>query len=733
MSGRDKQEGSHPTITEAVERLSSIAEMDFDKGIALAAQDEGVVIPLLDEEEYVLRSVNWLYGQDPESTVEMIKDIFRVILDYLRVFYKKEYRFLPSQQSIEGIKDIMVIVGEAAKKLDQHKEIFKGSKVNSVMDLAEYKKLQDFYLSRIARKIDEGVLSKWILALSKRLLEQQAVVPEKEMAFPPVQHVFVDLESVKKDTEYELFFIRKEDGSRFFSPRLIRNIKLVCDFGDRLGELKQDDPLESISYWRDHVCQASAHDILDAVAPMRMRLYKEAGASPTGELATSLGKALMALLLCSNPHNMAHDPEVKTSTDYFIDFQAFLRDALHTREYNRMLAYPPKDRISHCLLELTEGLCQAFFTSLTGNKAVLSSVQGLLTEALQEHASKHSNGKNSNVCLCDHLDADYAAMSKLFKRHTRGPLVKVLEVLEEGNYHAFDPLCQGNIPNQLYSIEACAKHMENVRIPCPAHQEFINKLSIVDEFKAFLHAWSKDHSHHKFLLINLQDRTSWKEHFRSIALEDLQRHTNLSKHFTVVSLPKDTEFYNQQAPYNQDNHANLFMQHFREHLEDESCGFYFPENIKKALFPEFVDGVMKGVHQLFFGGRNILTRELRQDFIEIFYLFLELKLLELVKPDAFSFMCKDGVDIGPAASAPQFVFLKWMKQEKLSKDEMDQLNLILYASPLLVRERIMLPERFERMQNMLREIELVRNEIGWQQFAAKVKEVFGPYFKSDIL
>src|SRR5947209_15978072 len=118
-----KREASHATLTEAVEKLSSIAEMDFDREIALAANEEKPIIAQKGEETNTLGSIDWVYAQDPETTLELIKDFFHVILDYLRTYYKKEYRFLGTQQATESIKAIMVIVGEAAKKLDQHKQI----------------------------------------------------------------------------------------------------------------------------------------------------------------------------------------------------------------------------------------------------------------------------------------------------------------------------------------------------------------------------------------------------------------------------------------------------------------------------------------------------------------------------------------------------------------------------------------------------------------------------------
>ena len=116
----------------------------------------------------------------------------------------------------------------------------------------------------------------------------------------PLRHVFVDLETVKKDADYELFFLRKEDGTRFYSPRLIRNIKLVCNFGDYFGaQRKVEDPLEDLPRWLERGFQASAAKMLKSLAPRLERFYKDVYRFKEQELVETLNKALMALMLAA--------------------------------------------------------------------------------------------------------------------------------------------------------------------------------------------------------------------------------------------------------------------------------------------------------------------------------------------------------------------------------------------------------------------------------------------------
>lgn len=713
---RNRRESSHPTIAEAVETLSSIAEMEFDPDLMVVETPNASEVMLEDNRTTAFRKVHW-ERQPPEATVKVVKEIFRVILNYFRSFYRKKYTLISNPQTVEGIKDIMLLVGEAAKKLDGYTAM--SSKTESVTQLKEYKKLQEFYLTRIARKIDESLLSHWIMALSKQLLAQQQEfslqirTPKKS----PAKHIFVDLDSVKKDTEYELFFIRKEDGTRFFNPRIIRNMKLVCDFGDYFEERKEDDPLEGINQWQNLNLQETAKQVLHSLGrSLDNFLYEVKKAKQPSDLDKYLNKALVALMLASNLHHLSISSGLKNCSHYFRDFQSFLREALHTREYQKFVAYPPTKANKHAYaqLSLTHALCNGLFIHSRGNPEVQAQITHLLKEADQEYSPKHKRKSASNELLSDRMSSDYAAMGKLLKGHPNGPLIKLLKVLEEGSYQAYDPLFQDNIPHLLFDFDSEGKTVSNIRMPSPFYQEFIHKPTITQEFRGFLHSLTEKQGGH--LLINFQDRTSWREHARCVALEELQNSADFADQLTVVTLSKDTEFYNQFAPYRDNNHANTFIKHFKEHLQDENCGFYFPDPIKKALFPRVVDEIVDSVHRIFFGGKNVLMHSQRLDFIEIVYLFLELKIIELVKPNSISFTCKDGVDVGIAASVELMLFKKWLTQENLSEQEIDNLNFILYEPAIMIRERIMLPDRFNRMLSMIKALEVVRREHGWQEF-----------------
>jgi len=730
MNTPDRNEGNNISLLDAVEALTSIAEMEITRNaIRLPNVDAAIKNGLVP-----YKATYWI--KEGQFNLDAVKHVFKMILHHLKTFYRDEYTFVSDVKSVESIKTIMVLVGEAAKKMDKLTTFFKMNQKSSVTELKEYKQLQEFYFRRFSRRIDEGVLGKWILALSQQVFKEKAPAAEGDgRKSIKANHVFIDLDGIRKDTEYELFFIRKEDGSRFFSPQLIRNSKLVCDFGNYFHGNKADDPLVDVNMWIDRSIHSYAENILRTCGAKIDMFFFNLKKHRNHELVNALNKALMALMLAGNKANLLRNNPLKSCSEYFYDFQQFMKEALSNREYQKMLVYPPEasNDLAHMLLETVYAICFSLYTSMQGYQEITHVIHQLLKEANQEQFLEHVEAAKSAKSIWSALVSDYSAMSKLIKRHPNGPMRKTLDILENGNYHHYDPMRQGNMPMEMYSLYMADERIVNLRIPSPVHQENIQKAFVTDQFTAFLRSLKTNPVYNRLLIFNLQDRTSWKEHARCVALEDLQSQDDFKEHLAVVTFAKDTEFYLQIAPYHTENHADVFMEQFKVHLSGEGSGFSFPEVIRKELFPKFVDQTMASIHRIFFSGKNVLTREQRIQFIEIFYLFMQMKILDIVKPNAFSFTCKDAIDVGGAANAQFYAFLKILNGESLSESDWELLNSIIYSSPIIVRERLMLPDRFHAMTNVIRLIERTKEELGSVEFSKVVGEGFSMWMSKELL
>ena len=287
--------------------------------------------------------------------------------------------------------------------------------------MREYKELQDFYLRKISRTIDEGVLGKWILALSKK-----ALASKKVPSFPPAvkkttetTRVFVDLESVKKDTEYELFYIRKEDGSRFFSPRLIRNVKLVCDFGHYFGKGKEReaDPLEDLYITEDRSYLSMAQNLIKKARPVLDDFYRDTFRFKENPLIGLVNSSIMALMMSCSSIHLYNGTAKKNCKEYFYDFLNYLRESLHSRECQKLIAYPPKptDKAPFTLLKTLETLCLHLFSNLRDGYVVRHYINTLIPNAMEGQSPEHLQAYNEKPTLTNRLSLDHGALVRLMK------------------------------------------------------------------------------------------------------------------------------------------------------------------------------------------------------------------------------------------------------------------------------------------------------------------------------
>lgn len=717
------EDSSKEMISAVLDRLSDIVDLELDA--KMMKTPKTALMPVVSA-----RRIDWVNKDvNPKGAVTFCKETFKVILAYLQKFYKTQEAFALQTPAMDHIKTIMVLVGEAAKKLDVYTALFHDLKIQSVTSLPEYKKLQEFYQNRIAHQIDDNILGKWILALSKRVKKEREIELTAKTKLA-LNHVFIDLDSVKNDDEYELFFIRKGDGTRFYHPKLLRNLKLISDFTVR-GE--GNDPLSEIVIWEDEYESKVAQSLLNSVNGLLGQFYQRAFKCKNQEIVVALNKILFALMLCSDAQNNVKSHKMKSCANYFQDFISFLSQLLHSNEYHKLLTYPPgkNDIWKICLLNLIHTICSTLFTSINRFQLFSPKLNDLLLTAQLERSSEHQNvSQNQEIWM--RLANENAALTKLFKRHQSGPLEKVLQILSKENSLSFDPMTQMNLFNHLYNLSLGKKNIQNLYIPSPTTQEYINKVCVLNEFKGFLRNYHRSLSPKKHLLINLQDRTSWKEHARCAALEGLSASAELAPTYAVATLAKETEFYHQSTPYDKNNLTTSFLELFEEHLNSEISGYFFM-NAQKQEIKEFIPNALKAIHHLFFTNKNLLLREHRLDFIEIFHLFLILKLIDIEQPDSFSLTCKDGVDVASSVNCLLFAFLKMLSGKSFTAEDWDNMNMLIYAPSILVRERIISSERYSRMLGALKTLELAHKELGAQEFAKSIHEIFGPLLKNGIL
>lgn len=681
-------------ILDALENLNILVDADTLEEIEVT--DEARLIPHKGEVEGGPREIYWVQAGPDDQTLSVIKETFRSVFDYLQVFYHKMKKTGDTKKLVEGVNTIMVLVGEAAKNLDRFGAIFQ----DRVSKFPEYKELQNFYRKKVIRESFQE------FAKSPIPKEKPEVLPEQERWEQELQellgeeepveevagvHILNDIEVIKRDHLYELFYLKNEAGYHFYTYDLARNIKLACDFGEFAEEYFGDDPLLQIKNWEDKELHLLALSIRNAAGRTIEKFYREALQYKEMEAVALLHNACMALMMASNPRNLIRQFSLKGCHLYFSDFLLFLRETLHNREFEKLVIYgpPPGKPFFQNYLDLVHEFCRLLFTEKHN--------QTELSEAIQ-HILERNEPKQGKQ-LSETLIQANKALTQAFKRHPNGPVFKAVDIVREEEERRFDPLMQGNLPSQEWTLSHKKGEIQMVRLPCPIVQEWINQAAVSEEFKTFLRGCGPEE---RLLVVNFQDRTSWKEHARSAAIEDLSKQAEFAPNLIVVTLAKDTDFYNQSGIYQDLSAAELFIEQLADHLGDINTGYYFPSQVKKELFPEFIDKLLPQIHETFFSGKKDLSYLERLDFIQLAYHFIELKLIELVNPSYLALTSKDALDIGATSSIGFLALLSIAKGKALDRQKIVS---ILFGPTLMQRERVIHPERFERLCSFIRLLE----------------------------
>ncbi len=674
---------------------------------------------VLDGDDFPMESVQWLSGEGAEPILDILDRSYWAIHHHLISLRDNPKTDWESKRVEEGVAAIMTLVGESARKIDLYLAFRLGHVLaTKVVDREEFRSLQKFYLQHIRSKFSNGIEGD--LAWSEEWLENKEAPASAVCGLK-------DFETVRKDGEYELFYLRNEDGKPYFNPALLRNIKLTVEM-ESLSDTFEEDPLLQVRSMLDRDSQASANQILGESHAQWILFFKMSKKFVGHELAQALGKVATALFLAANHRNLLQHTSLKNCLQYFDDFIFFLRAALKTSEYQKWVAYPPdsSDKVALLLLELTHSLCSSLFLRAGGIK---QEAIGLIhrtmrkgeemSQAMEKHLAKAES-------VWGQFFLDDERLRALLSHFPNGSLFKILDIVRESQDEnavvSFDPIAQGNLPSRLYRIDWGEKKMQAMHLPAPICQSVINKVEIVDEFRAFLRRY-KDLSK-KHFLINLQDRTSWREFSRSKKLETLQHNAEYTKSYASITLSKDTDFYHQANEYALLNQAEDFISALKAQIASEAeCGYYFPPSWNPSERFAFVEDAIRLIHAQFFHNKKELHRKDREDFIEIFYQLLVLKALEHYSPDSMSFTCKDALDVGSAASAIFYGFIKMLTEETSMKEERDFFLWLFYVPALLVRERAADPERIHRALSVLDRMH-ERFKTDRKEILAQLKTIF---------
>ncbi|MCH9621445.1 MAG: hypothetical protein S4CHLAM20_08650 [Chlamydiia bacterium] len=694
--GKSEQD---PSILEAVDNLSSMAELDIE---SVKTKKDSVKVD----------TMRWLDIVDEKRTVASVKATLKVVYNYLRSLYKESSQ-LKDKSVQKGIISIINLAEEAANKVDEYAKKCK-KKIN-IKNSKEYVALFEFYNNRIKPRFDQ------VLQNSEKEDEED----EQEDAADIKRRGLKDLAEVTRDHDYELFYLQKEGGGRFFNKSLARHIRLVADFDQIISEFSSFDPLIKIPLLKDDIAYHLCLEIKKRLKVQLDTVLKEAGKYRDDPLVQNVFRGVMALLLASNSRNQLKTTLGKSVSGYFKDFQSNLRLALSSIDYRNYIDNPPEDDFYVKVLDLLHDLCLVLYSAHINT----SEAGALIASMVSEIKESKKKSTRSSSALWNTLLEDYEALTKVFKACPNGPLFKVLDILNESDsFMEFDPMLQWDFPGNYFNIKG-EKKIEFLKIPSPTMQTHIESANLSFEFTAFIRSLVAKQQ--RVLLINFQDRTSWKEYGRCHEIEKAASDGELGLALTVVTLAKKTDFYNQSDDYLKIESAQDFKEIFLKQLEgEEDCGFFYPKKLDRTQFFTFCKEMIDEVHKLYFGAKKTLSRKNRLDFIEIAYHMICLYMIKANDYTYIAFSSKDGVDISSSSISSMFAFLKSMSGELEWKVEDEDFMIeMIFSSALIVRERAPHLTSISRIVSML-SVVTSELELNKEKIIKSMTKLMGPFYSN---
>lgn len=678
-----KKDPPVPPILTAVDNLTDLVELNAEEQKARGKKE-------LKKPASAHRK-EWFDEEDAEATYGRIRDTYKTVHSYLHFIHKQDPHALKERSMQKGIKSIIELADESAQKIEAYT---KSHHLDwDIRSTKEYRELFQYYQAKIASHFD----------VEEEVVDEEGSEEEgyEKDEDDVDRRGLRNYETIKKDRDYELFFLSKEDGTRFYSKGFLRHLRLVANFDQILTVFLQDDPLVKIRNVQDKEAHMSACAIKDVLYSsmdhwvIQVRQYND------DPLVQHLFHAIMALFLAASKHNLISRTSGKSCLSYYEDFQKYLRLSLYNVDYQKFVSEDPTT-LEPFYLELLDVLHAICFTYLF-HKIPHDDAYSFFARLIQrQDITKVKRSTTSPVALCNEVLRDLDKLLQLLAQYPSGPLFKVLDVLQSPlSEKIFDPFMQGDTTGFLFELAYKKQNLAFYRAPTPTRQAIIHKAEVIEEFTGALRHCLR--TSEKILLINTQDRTSWKESARSTTLEEFHRKSEVRPCIDVVTLPYSTEFYFQTADYRDLNDAKDFIKVFHEQIKSEGeCGFYFPRSYSRSKLHTKTKEILQLVWKTFFDGKKQLSRKNRMDFIEIVYQFLLVELIDLSKPTRVVFCGKDSVDLATVVPMVFYAFIKVLsKKPDWKAEEKEHFVAKLFLPALLMRERSVSPGRLNRALQML--------------------------------
>ncbi|MCB1213117.1 MAG: hypothetical protein KDK40_02355, partial [Chlamydiia bacterium] len=380
---------------------------------------------------------------DRTGIKKLIKELIGIIQTHFRQEAKNDQLFL-NQETSEGMKSIMALVSDSVELFDHI--LYKDQK-RSITQWKEFKNLRKIYKERFSYG-KELPYSKYLLELTQQIFQKDLSKHTSPIPEESIKHVAINMENIQKDYEYELLYMRKDNGTKFYDSTLVKNMRLIYGFQDYFYENSSESASHRVLEYRDTHYQLYAHELLSNIQPELAKYMRTGMKNSHSHLVKVLNCALFALHLAGNKYNTLVFQPIKHATKYFEEFLYYFRDALTSEEYRKIQTYSDTSR--NKTYSACDRLIRTILSHLFDSQSHLACFHGLLDMLYQSEADSEESIKltknASQYTLWEGLSAKLKILKSAFKSSSPYTIHQFLASLNEEKALAFDPWLQGNLP-----------------------------------------------------------------------------------------------------------------------------------------------------------------------------------------------------------------------------------------------------------------------------------------------
>lgn len=609
---------------------------------------------------------------------ERIKKAFFTLSSYLEGLYKTDQMLLKNHDYLASLKAVMVIASEAFDKLDVVAKLFNKAKTD--LGETEFNHLYDFYLKKINFKVEH------VAGEVFRHSEQ-----EKERALTDT-HGIKNLEVIRKDTDYELFFIKDEEGLNYFSKNLLRHTQLLGTFDELFLVFQGDDPFIKLKFIEDRLKQKRALFIKSELNTRIDYFLKEAFRFKKHPFIGYTNQMLMALCLASYPSLVMQNDPTKACFEYFNDLILFITTVVVRPEFF-------KTNASEALADKGIIASQRFIAGVIRALFLSKNDTSYIAEHLYQFVKKPVFENFSPISFFDKLLEFDKSVRAVLANFPSGPLMKALDFIKEADKPTiFRPL-SANLPQNLFDFQLQDKVLSCLCMGSPTIQEDIKTAVIDPMFSIFMSHLEGGNT----LIIDLEEGLNIHNQARLKALYEFA-----SDHVVVSFIPRGGLLYNMQDIYAFIDDVSEFKALILEQFEAQDSYVY----AKSMLFDKDIKPLFDLIHEDVFSAKSHLNFKERLIFIEILQLFMGVSLIDKYEAANIIIVCKDGLDHANMYLMGLYALVKLINHENLlTKECFNFFVSELYGPAMILRDRPIFEDSLVRMCSALSYIQatMVKN------------------------